>query len=196
MKKYLLLTSVLLFAFKASELPEGWIRVEETQINGEKVEVYFFDYMSKLDKLQPEYSNQKGNELIKTLQKVQFQFPAYVAKKNVAKEDSVIYYILRPNESKSESPFFFDLEIVKVSKDFPLQSLEDKAAYKERILKVTDAKGCRGALVCEHNKLIQNSPNKEKLIGSGIQITDSIFTRVIAYKEIKNTFYRLIESNP
>lgn len=189
------MSSIIFFAFKANNLPEGWIKIDKAKINGDKVEIYFFDYMSKLDKIQPDYGQFKGRAFTKILQKVQFQFPAYVAKKAVPKEDSVIFFILRPNESKSASPYFFDLEIAKVHKDFPLLSLEDKTAYKDRILKTSDAPGCRGSLVSEYNKLIQNSPNKDKLIGNGIQITDSIVTRVLSYEELRKPFYKLIESN-
>ena len=112
MNKYLLSTCLIFFVFKIGELPVGWTKIENTKIGGEKIEVYFFDYMSKLDELQPDYLQHKGREFTDILQKVQFQFPAYVAKRNVANEDSVIYFILRPNEAKSDGPNIFDLEIV------------------------------------------------------------------------------------
>jgi hypothetical protein len=193
--KYLLSICLIFFVLKTGELPVGWMQIEKTKIGREKIEVYFFDYMSRLGELQPDYLQHKGREFTDILQKVQFQFPAYVAKRKVGKEDSVIYFILRPNEAKSNGPNIFDLEIVKVNEDFPLQSLEDKMAYKDRILKITDAPGCWGSLVNEYNKIIQDSPNKEKLIGNGVQITDSIFTRVIPYKELKRFFFKLIETN-
>ena len=152
--------------------------------------------MSKLDQVQPDYTKLKGREYTNALKKVQFRFPAYAAKKReIKKEDSVLYFLLRPNESKADRPYFFDLQIVKVKKDFPIESLEDESKYKDRIIKTTDATACRGSLISEYNKAIQDNPNKDKLIGNGIQITDSIFTRVIPYSEFKNAFYRLIEAN-
>ncbi|MEI9945888.1 MAG: hypothetical protein WDN26_16915 [Chitinophagaceae bacterium] len=194
MKKYLLI-SLLLFAFKSDKLPEGWIEIEKTKVGGEKIEIYFFDYMSKLETIQPNYLQYKGREFTNFLQKVQFEFPAYVAKRDLKKEDSVIYFVLRPNIDKSDRPYFFDLEIVKVEKDFPINSLENKESYKYRILKTTDANGCRGSLVTEYNKIIQNNPNRAQLIGNGIQIADSIFTRVIPYEEFKKPFLKIIEAN-
>jgi hypothetical protein len=193
MRKQLLFLCIILVGYKTEKLPEGWTQIEKTKIGGEKIEIYFFDYMVRLEKLQPDYLQYKGREFTNILQKVQFQFPAYVAKRKVDR-DSVIYFILRPNENKSDSPYFFDFEVVKVEKDFPLESLENKSAYKDKILKTLDAKGCRGSIVSEYNILIQNNPNKKKLIGNGIQIADSIYTRVIPYEELKKPFYKLIES--
>ena len=195
MKNYLLLICVLFAAFKTDESPEGWTQIEKTKIGGEDITIYFFDYLSRVEKLRPDYLQYKGRDLTNFLQNIQFQYPAYVAKRSLIQQDSVIYFVLRPNEKKADSPYPFDLEIVKTDKDFALQSLEDKATYKDKILKVLDANGCRGGLLSEYNKIIQSLRNKDEVIGNGIRITDSIFTRVIAYKEVKTPFYKLIESN-
>jgi hypothetical protein len=195
MKKYLLFICVLLAAFKPDQSPEGWTEIEKTKIGGADITVYFFDYLSKVEKLQPDYLQYKGRDLTNFLEKIQFQYPAYVAKRSIIQEDSVIYFILRPNEKKKNTPFYFDLEIVKTHKDFALQLLEDKAAYQDKILKITDATGCRGGLLSEYNKIIQSLRNKDEIIGNGIRITDSIYTRVLPYKEIKAPLYKLIESN-
>ena len=137
----------------------------------------------------------KGREFTNALTDIQFQYPAYVAQRKVDGQDSIIFYILRPNPAKVDRPFFYDLEIVKVEKEFSLESLEQKTAFQGRTIKIVDAPGCRGALVNEHNLLVQRSPNKEQMIGNGIQITDSIFTRVIPYEEVKKQYYKIIENN-
>ena len=195
MKKYLLIICVLFAGFKSDESSEGWIQVEKTKIAGEDFTIYFFDYLSKVEKLRPDYLQYKDQDLVNFLQKIQFLYPAYVAKRSIIQEDSAIYFILRPNEKKLDSPYPFDLEIVKTDKYFALQSLEDRATYKDKILKTLDANGCRGGLLSEYNKIIQSLQNKDEVIGNGIRITDSIFTRVVAYKEVKTPFYKLIESN-
>src|SRR5687767_6254881 len=104
MIKYLLLSCIILFSFKSNQLPEGWRQIEKAEISGEKVEIFFFDYMSKLDEIKPDYLPVKGKEFLKFLENVYFQYPTYVAKKVVANEDSVVYFILRPNASKSDNP--------------------------------------------------------------------------------------------
>jgi hypothetical protein len=194
MKKYLLVTCITLFAFITNKLASGWVHIEQTTINNEKLDIYFFDYLSKLEKVQPDFIQYKGRAFTDVLKNVQFQFPAYVAKRSVH-EDSVIYYILRPNIKKADNPYFYDLEIVKTGKDFPIEDLEDQALYKEHIVKLIDTVRCRGALISEYNFIIQNNPDKDKLIGNGIQIADSIYVRVLPYKEVKGAFYKLIEVN-
>lgn len=194
-KYFSLFVSLLFFSFQANNLPQGWTKIEKLKIGNQKMEVYFFDYMTRLEILEPNLSQLKGRAFTNRLQKIQCSFPTYVAKRKLDESDSLIFYVLRPNESKIDRPFYFDLEIVKANADFPLDSLEEQNSYADKILKTVPAIGCRGSIVSEHNLLIQNNPDKAKLIGNGIQITDSIFTRVIPYEEIKKSFSKLIESN-
>ena len=196
MLKLLVLACFTLVTTYYTGLPNGWTMVDKkASIANVKLEVYFFDYMSRVQKLRPDIAQHKGREFTNILEEVQFQFPSYVAKQKLDKEDSAIYYILRPNASKKESAYFFDLQVVKLGRDFPLQDLEDLENYKQHVIKTIAAKGCRGSLVCEHSRFIQDAPDKKNLIGNGIQITDSIFTRVIPFEEIKKPFYNLIEAN-
>jgi hypothetical protein len=191
-----LIICFLFFGGYGNNIPEGWTKVEKKAAVGKtKLEVYFFDYMSRVEKLHPDFSRYKGRAFTNILEEVQFQFPCYVAKRKLAEEDSSIYYVLRPNIVKKDQPYFFDLQIVKVGEDFPLENLENTKDYEHLIIKTIYATGCRGSLVCEHNRFIQNAPDRQKLIGNGIQITDSIFTRVLPYEEIKRPFFKLIEAN-
>lgn len=91
--------------------------------------------------------------------------------------------------------FHLDLEVIKVAKDFRIEKLEHKDNYKGYILKSMLAVGCRASTVCEYNLIIQQHPDRDKLIGNGFQIADSIFTRVIPFDEQKKSFYKVIEQN-
>ena len=194
MKKYLL-SCFFLFAFKATSLPVGWLEIEKTAVKGEELEVFFFDYTSKLYEVAPDIEKYKERQFTNKLEEVQFQFPAYAAKRNVKGEDSVIYYILRPDKSKMDQPFYFNLEIVKTGKSFALESLEYKSNYQDHILKTVPAPTCRGSLISGYMSIIQDSPRKKELIGNGFRLTDSIFTRVLPYSEVRKPFYKLIEIN-
>lgn len=193
--KTLLLSCLFLSAFSTVKLPEGWTKVDNPKIAGQKFEVFFFDYMTRLQKLRPDIMQLKGREFTNALREIQFQYPTYVAQRKVEGQDSVMFYILRPNTAKIDRPFYYDLEIVKVEKNFCLASLESKDGYANHVTKTVDAPRCRGALVGEHNLLVQRNPNKDQMIGNGIPIADSIFTRVIPYAEVKNQFYKIIEDN-
>jgi hypothetical protein len=195
MKQIIFILSIVLLSFKTGKLPEGWTKVETVTIASQKADIYFFDYMSKMEVREPDYRQYKGRAFTDILQKVQFQFPTYAAKMNADKNDSVMYYLLVPNVMKADEPYYFDLRIVRVGKDFQLSNFEDSAGYSGNIVRTVPAIGCRGSLLSEHNRIIQEHPNKEKLIGNGVQITDSIFTRVIPYAESKKAFLKLIEAN-
>lgn len=194
-KYFLLLSTLFFFSFMAIKTPAGWEKIDKAKVGKEKLELYFFDYMTRLEEARPDFSQLKGRDFTNALQQVQFRYPAYVAKRDLNKVDSVIYYVLRPDEAKSDQPFYFDLEIIKAGHDFSLDSLERKSSYENKIIKIVPAIGCRGALVYENNLLVQKNPDKDKLIGNGIQIAEGIFTRVIPFEEIKKPFLRLIESN-
>lgn len=58
-----------------------------------------------------------------------------------------------------------------------------------------DATGCRGGSIYEYNRVVQDNPDKKKLIGNAMRITDSIITRVIPYEETTNQFFRRIEAD-
>ncbi|MGN6402278.1 MAG: hypothetical protein ACTHMD_17595 [Flavisolibacter sp.] len=193
--KTFLIGCIFLFGFTTGKLPEGWTKVDNPKIAGKKFEVYFFDYMTRLQKLRPDIMQLKGREFTNALRDIQFQYPVYVAQTKADNKDSVIFYILRPNKAKIDRPFYYDLQVVKVNKDFSLEALENKDEYQKHIIKTIDASKCRGALVGEHNLLVQRNPNKKEMIGNGIQIADSIYTRVIPYEEVKSQYYKVIEDN-
>ena len=193
--KILLLSCIFLLAFTDLKLPEGWAKIDKPKIAGQKFDVYFFDYMTQLQKLRPDIMQLKGRAFTNALKDIQFQYPVYVAQRKVDGQDSIIFYVLRPNTAKMNRPFYYDLEVIKVYKDFSLASLENKSNYQNHILKTIDAPGCRGSLVGEHNLLVQRNPNKAQMIGNGVMIADSIFTRVIPYEELKKQYYKVIEDN-
>jgi hypothetical protein len=195
MKALLLILSLTFFTNTVEKPPIGWRKIENTKIGGTKMEVFFFDYMNKAVLVRPDITSLKGREFTTALEEIRFSFPYYVAKGKASDKDSVLFYILRPNGEKRKSMNHLDLEIVKVSKGFGLEKLEHQDNYKDYIIKSTPASGCRGGIVSEYNLIVQQHPEKDKLIGNGFQIADSIFTRVIPFEETKKSFYKLIEQN-
>jgi len=195
MKTLLLFISLTFFISTVDKLPIGWKKIESAKIGDTKMEVFFFDYMSKAVLLRPDITNLKGREFTTALEDVRFKFPSYVARGKASEKDSLLFYILRPNEEKRTSMFNLDLVIIKVSKDFAIEKLEYPDNYRAYIIKTVPASGCRGGIVCEHNLIVQQHSEKEKLVGNGYQIADRIFTRVIPFEEIKKPFYKLIEQN-
>lgn len=195
MKILLLITVFTLLTNSPKELPKGWRKIETSIINKEEFEIFFFDYMTRIVSTNPNILELKGRQFLNALEDVRFMYPSYVAKQLLPGQDSIIFYVLRPNEEKRKTMFHLDFEVIKVAKDFQIEKLELKENYKRYIIKSMLAEGCRAGSVCEYNSIIQQHPDKEKLIGNGFQIADSIFTRVIPYDEQKKSFYKIIERN-
>lgn len=195
MKIVFLVTFISFLGGTRNSLPKEWTLVEQTKIGDEEVNIYFFDYMSKLNDMPPDYLSYNGQKLVDFLRNVQFQFPTYIAKRKSATKDSVTYFVLRPDEGKIDQLYFFNLEIVKTAKDVPIELFEDKFKYKDKIVKTIPATRCEGSLLFENSSVIQKISNKKAIIGNGMPIADSIYTRVVPYKEIRESFFKLIESN-
>lgn len=193
MNKYFLVGMLAIVSFATIDYPEGWTKVGKEKFNGQKFEVYFFDYFSKVKELEPDLKNYKGSQFTDKLENVHFKFPLYVF--STRKEEVWKYYILRPNEAKRGTPNFFDIDIVTTEHEMGLNGFEDRSGYKNILSKTIEAKSCRGELIYEYNQMIQRNPNKNNLIGNGIPITDSIFTRVIPYQETKTQFFKSIQED-
>ncbi|MDF2192558.1 hypothetical protein [Paraflavitalea sp. CAU 1676] len=190
-----MLLSLLLFCVaEPKDLPDVWTKIETTQVKGEDVEVFFCDFWAVIGKTQPDLFHIKGDAFVKEAQKIQQQLPTYVVKRKTSNADSVLYYVLRHNVEKKEDPFPFDIEVVRVAKEFPLQSLENRSNYRQYIDTILHAPGCRSYLLCEHHCLIQALKDKEKIIGSGMPVTEGIITRVLPYKSIKASFFNSLET--
>ncbi len=193
MKKYIIVIIVALLSFKAGE-PRGWAKVETRKLKTYKAEVYFFDYFSKAAEVYPDISQFKGRAFVDKLADVHFRYPLYVAKVYL-KKDTIAYYILRPDRSRKGTPFMFTIDVVKSQQEYILDQLEDTLNYVADRIKIIDAKGCRGGSIYEYNRIVQDNPDNNKLIGNGMRMTDSIITRVIPYEETANPFFRLIEAD-
>lgn len=195
MKIVFLVACISFLVGTSNTLPKEWTLVEKTKVEDEEVNIYFFDYMSKLNDMPPDYLSYNGKKLVDFLKNVQFQFPTYIVKRKNATKDSVTFFVLRPNREKIEQLYFFNLEIVKTAKDIPIELFEDKFKYKDKIVKTIPAIGCEGSLLFENSSVIQKISNKKAIIGNGMPIADSIYARVVPYKEIRESFFKLIESN-
>lgn len=180
-------------SFSTIEYPEGWIKVGNERLNGQKYEVYFFDYFSRVKELEPDLRKYKGTQFTDKLENIHFRFPLYVFL--AKKKSSRTYYVLRPNKDKKGTPNFFNIDIINTENEIELTQLEDRSSYTDILSKTIDANSCRGELIYEYNQFIQRNPNKGNLIGNGIPITDSVFTRVIPYEETRNQFLNSIKDN-
>jgi len=194
MSKVLISTIIVGILFSNHFLPDGWTFIEKETIRKNRVDVYFFDYMTRLGKLKPEFKNASGRDASDMMTEVEFQFPTYIVEMSVKKNDSVYYFLLLPNPNKIQSPNWYDLVKIGYTEKVPLSTFEDSTKYKANVLSITDAVGCRGSLVYEHSYIIQASPDGKKAIGNGIQIVEGIFTRVVPYSEVKTALFRHIET--
>lgn len=181
------------FLFISAVSPyNSWKTVEKVKIQKFKGEVIFFDHLIELTK-QLNGSKIADKEMIQRLQDIHFTYPLYVAR--LEKKKEFMYYILRADQEKSQSPFFFEVDVVRSSEEIQLYQLLDRANYQDKLLETLPAKACRGELIYEDMEFVQRQSNKDKLVGNGIQLIPGLFTRVIPAKETKEPFIDLIESD-
>jgi hypothetical protein len=193
MINYFLITVITALSFVADKMPEGWKKIKTEKVGERKFEVYFFDYFTRLQKDQPDIFNYKGTEFTNRMQVIHDKYPLYVFK--TKEKDSLVYFILRTRPSASkDTPFWLDIDIIKSSTEYGLDRLEDRINYLYELKKTIPAKTCRGGLVYEYSLIIQNNPDKKKLIGGGVAITEGIFTSVLSYEETKKQFFASAEA--
>jgi hypothetical protein len=188
MINYFLITVLTALSFVPDKTPEGWTKIKTEKEGYRKFEVYFFDYLSRLEKDLPGIFDYKGKEFTDRLRTIHDKYPLYVFK--TKEKDSLVYFVLRTRPSApKDSSFTLCIDIIKTAAEYGLDRLEERNNYLYELKKTIPASSCRNGLAYEYSLIVQRNPDKKRLVGNGIAITQGIFVRVLPYEETKQQFF-------
>lgn len=161
--------------------------VDNFKIGKQNVDVFFYDPLDSLSKLDKDFQTKTDKEKSNALDKYLHERPLYLFRLTNKKTMDTTYLCIHGNPEKTNTKMFYKVEVIK---NVPANFNPNDANYSSKIVQTIDQVNCGGTLF-ESMTLLDNEEGK-KAVGNGIQLF-GYYRRVQPYSEIKTSMKNIIK---
>jgi hypothetical protein len=163
-------------------------KVDDFKNGSDSVSVFFYDPLERLEEIDAGFNAKNDKDKSSILDEYLHKNPLYLFRLTNTKTKDVRYLCIRGNPQKTNTKFFYKVEVIENAPDNFNPSEGD---YSNKIVRVVEGVNCGGTLF-ENMSVFDGEENK-KFVGNGIMVF-GYFRRVQPYAEIKSSIIDIIQS--